>query len=624
MRNVFLTTLIVFLVSNLQAQKPEVENRIHKFPVSATLDLSKISTQWNPQLLCLEMPAPGSETYRRYLIDLKNELYNNRSFTPSNNYKQSETTDLPQPSVLSGWEGNPMGSGVPNDNDMAISNDGKIISVINSSIYIYDSLGTLLQSVYLSTFADTLGIAASAFDPKVMYDPRADKFILLFLNGFTPETSLITVAFSKTNDPTGEWNFYALPGNPKDNDLWTDFPMFAITEEELFLTINLIIPDEPWQTGFSETLIWQMSLDKGYAGDSLDAIFHDNIFFDGKPIRNLNPVKGGETTYGPDMYFLSNRNFSPENDTIFIVHVTGLLNDPETTVEVDYSIANKKYGVPPQARQYLTHIFDTNDGRVLGSFYEDGQIQFVSNSLDPNTGFCGIYHGIITDLEGERKITANIIGDDTLDFGYPNISYSGHYDGDNQSIIVFDHTAPTVNAGMSAIYFNWYAYSDAINIKTGDTYVNVLSGAYERWGDYTGSQRRYNHPGEVWVSGNFGKFVETFPFSSRNNATWIAKLVSNDIHPADILTVEKNLQSKVYPNPISNYFTTEFELPNSGNVEINIFDIHGKLIKNLLNTQGSKGLNIFSFSMEPLAAGNYVLEIKLNNIVYTSLQINKQ
>ena len=165
MRYILFTSIFLFLASNINAQETK---QVLQFPLQSTINFSEIKTQWNPQLLCLEMPAPGSETYRRYLIDLKNDLYGNRTFGSENNYKESEINNLPDPAILTGWEGNIMGSGVPNDNDMAISNDGKIISVINSSIYIYDTLGTLLKSVYLSTFADTLGIAASSFDPKVM------------------------------------------------------------------------------------------------------------------------------------------------------------------------------------------------------------------------------------------------------------------------------------------------------------------------------------------------------------------------------------------------------------------------------------------------------------------------
>jgi hypothetical protein len=294
------------------------------------------------------------------------------------------------------------------------------------------------------------------------------------------------------------------------------------------------------------------------------------------------------------------------------VHISGTLDNPETEITVDYSLADLNYGVPPQARQDNSHIFDTNDGRVLGSYYEDGEIQFVSNTIDPATGFCGIYHGIITELDGAKNIHGHIIGDDTLDFGYPNISYTGKFEGDNQSIITFDHTAPTVYAGMSAVFYNWGDYSSTINIKTGDTYVNILSGTYERWGDYTGSQRKYNEPGVVWVSGNFGKFIDGFPYVQRNNATWIAELKSTVEPNVSNAGIVINNQSAVYPNPMQDYFSTEFELPASGTIQFRIYDMHGNLVKYLLNAKAREGKNRFTFSTQELASGNYLLDIILN------------
>ncbi|HMX05471.1 MAG TPA: T9SS type A sorting domain-containing protein [Chitinophagales bacterium] len=603
------------------SQKVDNDHRDQYAP-SAVVIMHEIKQDYNPIWYSTEMPAPGSNSYRRHLIDLKDELYRNYMPQQQSNLLREET-DITSPEILSGWEGNLITSYVPNDNDLAISNGGMIVSVINSNIYIYDDAGTGLFVTSLQSFADTLGILDSKFDPKVMYDPRADKFVLLFLAGFDPEHTHVILAFSQTNDPLGAWNLYSLPGNPKDNNRWTDFPMFALTENELFLTINLIIPDEPWQTGFSETLIWQMSLDKGYAGDTLDAVYYDSIFFEGKPLRNLNPVKGGANTYGPDMFFLSNRNFDPANDTIFIVHVTGTLDDPETELTVDFGRSNIAYGVPPQARQFSTHIFDTNDGRVLGSFYENNQIQFVSNTLDPATGFCGVYHGVITDPTGAKTITANIIGDDTLDLGYPNISYSGKFTGDDQSIITCEHTAPTVYAGVSGIFFNWGGYSDLINIHTGDTYVNILSGAYERWGDYTGSQRKYDEPGVVWMSGTFGKYIDVFPFVQRNNATWIASLRST-VEPAVNVPVNSNMSpARLFPNPTADVFTTEINLSIAGIIECYLYDMQGRLVKSLLRAEGKAGNNHFQFSMAPLSTGTYQLYITLNSTALTTLPIIK-
>ncbi|MFN3940434.1 MAG: T9SS type A sorting domain-containing protein, partial [Chitinophagales bacterium] len=349
-----------------------------------------------------------------------------------------------------------------------------------------------------------------------------------------------------------------------------------------------------------------------------------NLFFGGKPIRNMCPVKGGSTTYGPDIYLLSNRNFAETNDTIFIMRVTGLLDDPLTTVEIDYALSDMHYAVPPQARQYNANTFDTNDGHVLGAFIENGMIQFVANTLDPSTGFSGIYHGIITDLDGERNITAQIIGDDTLDFGYPNISYTGRFDNDDQCIITMDHSAPEVFAGMSAFFYSQGNYSERVKLIDGETYVNVIGGTYERWGDYTGSQRKYNEPGVVWVSGNFGNLKDFGPFTNRENGTWIASLRSNDsLPPASVSPAFTPHNTQVFPNPADNYFETIIDVSAGGIITCKLLDIQGRLITVLLSRQINAGKNKFTFSTAPLDAGIYFLQIDFNNVPFSQTRIVK-
>jgi hypothetical protein len=552
------------------------------------------------------MPAPDGDSYRAWLMHLKDSLYSD--YKPVSNTSARVSDFSSPPEVLSGFEGNLSGFSVPNDNDMAISNDGAIVSVINSNMHVYNTDGILLHDVSLDEIATGLGGDQSSFDPRMRYDPINDRFILVFLDGFQPETSFIIVAFSQTNDPAGLWNVYELPGNPKDNDRWTDYPMIAITQDELFITGNLIIPGEPWQTGFSETLIWQMSLENGYNGEPLDAGFRDNVFFGGAPLRNLNPVQGGNGPAGPDMYFLSNRNFAESNDTIFMVHVTGTLDDPSTEVIVDFTLADIPYGVPPFGRQDNDHTFDTNDGRILGSFIQDNTIQFVSNTLDPTTGFCGVYHGVITNPDAEATLTAWIIGDDTLDLGYPDLSYTGIFEGDVQSIITCDHTAPEVFAGMSAFFYNNGLYSERTELITGDTYVNMISGTYERWGDYTGSQPLYEEPGIVWVSGNFGRKIETGPFTDRKNATWIASITRSDSILASVeQTYDYGKDINLYPVPTRNWLNTDINCATAGEVSFLLYDVNGNMIEHLVNGKAAAGWNTFTFDISQLPAGSYIL-----------------
>ncbi|MFN3940317.1 MAG: hypothetical protein ACK4IY_07000, partial [Chitinophagales bacterium] len=273
MRKIICLLFASVFISTVNAQNAKAhKSDIIKIAPAGKVTPGSARQDFFPVLYSMEMPAPGAETYRSYLLDLKEKLYTNKTYLGYTHFKSDAAAPVPE--VLSAFEGNPMGVSVPNDNDLAISNDGIIISVINTSIYMFDQSGNTLKSLSLSSMADTLGLIGSKFDPKVMYDPVHDRFIIVFLNlvfGDEAANTHIIVAFSQTADPLADWNLYVLPGNPKDNDTWTDFPMMAITQSELFITGNLIIPGEPWQTGFSETLIWQMSLNRGYAGDTLYA-----------------------------------------------------------------------------------------------------------------------------------------------------------------------------------------------------------------------------------------------------------------------------------------------------------------------------------------------------------------
>ena len=116
----------------------------------------------------------------------------------------------------------------------------------------------------------------------------------------------------------------------------------------------------------------------------------------------------------------------------------------------------------------------------------------------------------------------NIIGVDSLDFGYPNIEYvhngQGCYEG---TLIAFNHTGFTTNAGISAIRHSNVegesGYSNIIRLKEGDGYVRRLSGSYERWGDYFGIQAVPGHPDHVYTSGFYGT-------EKRSSSTWFNRI----------------------------------------------------------------------------------------------------
>ena len=594
--------LSILFTINVNAQTKSTKFTIQK---AATINVADIKEDWNPVVQNIEMPTPGGNGEKQKLKAIKDSL---SLVYPKKHIAQASNSRMPAPPAPflgQNLQGNTYNSSVPNDNDIAISDGNKIISVQNSTVFKYDiNTGTSLGYISLGAFATVLANPNTKYDPKVIYDPIQDKFILVFLNGFTDLTSSITVAFSATNDPNGVWNMYELPGNPFTNGLWTDYPMLAMTDQEVFITGNLLYPDSSWQTGFNESIIWQVNKNSGYTGGTIQAMVHNNITCVGKPVRNLCPVKGGLDSYGPDMNFLSNRNLDPQNDTIFLVNLNDTIGAPGQTITVTPLISPTTYFMAPPAAQPGpgVQLLETNDSRILGAFIENDKIQFVSNCLDTATGNCAVFHGIINDISTSPYITANIISDTLLEIGYPNISYAGSGTTDHTSIISFDHTALTVFPGVSAVTSDGLGnYSPITTVKAGVNYMSILSGN-ERWGDYSGSQRKYNQPGRVWVNGLWAN-------SARKNTTWIGELSLSSLAGVSEQPTNSMNEVSLYPNPTSELMNVSITIEKSDILKFEVVDVTGKLVKVLLQDKVKAGKNNFSFSTTPLSNGIYFLKI---------------
>jgi hypothetical protein len=606
MRPFLLSFLILACCGFAAAQDVTFKGSSFSIKKAGTVNLSSLKDDYAPTLQNLEMPKPGSKSTRGQLLKTKEEL--RKKYPVKNNASRvdSATGAIP-PAVQRNFEGNLAGASVPNDNDMAISNNGMVVSVINTTIYVFDTNNdTLLLNKTLTAFAQPLMISGSKYDPKVSYDPVADRFIMVFLNGYTYQLSKIVIAFSETNDPTGNWNLYWITGNPLANNTWSDYPVIGISSEDLFIGVNTFTNGSSNNSGFTESCFWQIDKEEGYAGDTaLTSRYYHDILTNTTPIFNITPIKGGKQPYGPYFYLLSNRNTAAENDSVFVMKVTGDVHNSSTTLQLT-TLQGPKYILPPSARQPQGHTFDTNDSRILGGFLDNNTIQYVQGTLDTTTGFAAVYHGIIHDVGSSMSITANIIGDTLLDLGFPNISYTGIDPGETEAIITFNHVAPTVYSGFSGIYYaNDGTYSPITTIKTGSAVIDLLSGTYERWGDYSGSQTKYNEPWKVWAAGSFGK-------SNGKHGTWIAELASSDsiqtyFPPAP---VDPNFPATIYPNPTEDLVSINFTLEADMVLRFSLYDMRGRRVTTLLEDRAKKGMNAFSFSTQPLSNGMYILLIE--------------
>jgi hypothetical protein len=610
---------LLLLSSTFISAQKNASKKYFSHTKKATVNFSSINQDFSPSLLVQEMPKPASG---------KIVYYNYPQTKEKTAQNQKTQTTLASLNLGTNFFGNPYASSTPTDNDIAISDSGIIVSVINTNILIYNTKTSTASPVKsLAAFTTPVNSKHQEFDPKVMYDPKADKFVMMCPVGFVDSTSKIIVGFSQTSDPNGNWNLYTLPGNPLGNNLWSDYPMISMTEKELFLTINLLYNDSSWQTGFVETVIWQMKKDSGYAGLPLGSYLHHNINFNGKAIRNLCPAKGGSKLYTPNMFFVSNRNLASQNDTVFLVQVTDTIGSPTNTVTTQALITNQPYYFPPSGRQTVaTQSLATNDCRNLGAFYENNKIQYVHNTNNPLNNQVTIYYGVIDNPQSASPTaTGYIINNDTVDFAYPNISYAGLNASDNTSIISFDHSSNKLFAGISAIKADANGnFSYVLRIKNGTNYVNILSGNVERWGDYSGSQRRYNKPGEIWMSGYYGYNVSLS--SKFRHGAWIAQLAVDPNIITNTMDAAKNNEtpSLVFPNPAQDMFNVDINLTQPEYLAFELYDANGKLIELLLRDWVKTKTNTFNFSLKDVSKGIYFLKITGNHQTNITKKIIKQ
>lgn len=610
MKRFLLLMLSVLGISYLNAQTQT--NFI--IPLAKTIDFSTIPNGYDPQLLNLmpqPHPASGSELLKQ---QINNERLQKKLSVPLN--KTNTTNGATTPILLKGFQAN-FSNSIPNDNHMAISNGGKVVSVVNSNIRIYDTAGTLLYTKGLSAFSNAIGTFTAISDPRVIYDQEADRFIILYFSGYFATTSTIIVGFSKTNDPTGAWNFYTVPGNPFNDTSWSDYPILTITKDELFFTFNLLkdgVVD--WRTAFRQSIIWQVDKQKGYQGAPLVTKVWGDIKVNGKPLWNICPAQGGKDLQSGGVYFVSVRPSDLRNDSIFVTYVSNTIQSGNAQLTTKAYRQNRTYGLPPNVPMPNGNYLQTNDARVLSAVIENNVLHYVQNTIDTTFNTGAVYYGrIINPQSAAPIITGTIIRSDTMDYGYPSIAYMGGGATDNSVMITCSHSSQKVKPGTSVFYADRTGQiSPQLRCKDGEGWINALADTNERWGDYTGIQRKYNEAGIAWLCGSYGD-----P-STGNYRTWISKVRTSDISFGIKSTPSSNTTTLLYPNPAINLVTVEFETTRKAAISADVYDMQGKLVAHVFDDAAKDGLNRFSFNTQNLSSGNYLLRITSSGTTIVSKQ----
>jgi len=185
---------VMFSIGIVAQQPGNVTLQTGRIAPAGKVDLSDTTQpDYDPVVTNIkEQPDPAND-----LRNKKAMLHQQRLQTKGNTVKKNAARGVnPEPPIyVAGFNANTP-QGTPNDNHVAISNNGIVVSVVNTNIRFYDTLGTQKGNTRsLQNFSSSLGTFTQNSDPRVLYDPMEDRFIILFFTGNTRATNKIIVGF---------------------------------------------------------------------------------------------------------------------------------------------------------------------------------------------------------------------------------------------------------------------------------------------------------------------------------------------------------------------------------------------------------------------------------------------
>jgi hypothetical protein len=426
----------------------------------------------------------------------------------------------------------------------------QVIAVSNAMIEARNKGGALQWRAGLPSFFAPLSGTLGCFtdpdcvitDPKIVYDEREDRFVVVTLHFIIGTASVsptnvsrILLAVSKDGNPRGptsaDWNFLAInakqviPRPVVPFDHWADYPGFEVDEEAVYITANMFtfVP----YGSFGGSRLWIVPKGVGTGG-----------FYDGGPgtVTVHNPYAGGglaTTTMpalvqgpggaGPSVgtYLVSAgiSNVMTGIESVQIVRVSDPLGGAggpffvRVLVPVGDIAAGLGLAGAPQFGSPVT--INTNDGRALDAVWQNNRLWMTSTirsnagpDLNQTTAHWFEFDtsvGVAT-LVQQGDIGGEDIAPGTYTF-FPSVALNRF----GAAAFGFSASAPTIYAGAFVTARSPFDAPGTVRrselVHAGlAPYVRTFGGGRNRWGDYTGIATDPANNDFYWV---FNQYADT-------------------------------------------------------------------------------------------------------------------
>ena len=344
------------------------------------------------------------------------------------------------------------------------------------------------------------------FDPKLIYDAAADRFILVAAaNNNANLQSWFLISVSQTGDPTGAWWSYALDatveGSTKTNN-WADYPGLGQDANAIYLTANMFQWDGPFQYA-KLRIVPKQALYTGAAPTFTDLVGMTNP--DGSLVFTMQPANVLDT--GIDIQLVNTiypSSDSPLSQKITVWTVQNPLNNP---ILQSHAVATSPYGIPPHADQKGgAQALDTGDVRMMNAVVRDGFLwaSFVAQHNwegDP-TNVAAVFWLQLD--SNQTLVQQGVYGASGMHYFYPAI-----LPVDSEGcLLVFNRSSSNDYASLCATGRQRTdqpgTFGPSTLIQAGQNSYTCLDGSgRNRWGDYSAVAPDPNNSGAGYVYGGY-------------------------------------------------------------------------------------------------------------------------
>jgi hypothetical protein len=413
-------------------------------------------------------------------------------------------------------------SRIPPDPQGAVG-PNHVMTMLNTQVRIQDRTGSTLDTKSLFNWWTNAGSVSGVFDPRIAYDPYANRWIATVCANANSTNSALLVAVSQTSDPTGtNWYFRKIAADGTGT-YWADFPNVGFNKKWIVVSLNMPRMNTN-RANHTRFVVFDKT--NFYANGTT----HTTITNAASLMSTIVPAQTYDNTT-EDLYCL--QSWSTLLDGVGIAKATRMrlskiIGSPSSPA---YSTSASLAQFPPWAhtppgendfapQAGTANKIQVNDARIQKVVYRNGFIWGVNTVFFPYYALtsCGIQWVQLYPTGAIRQ--RGLIQGSGEFYGFPSIAVNRFDD----VLIGYSSFQADVYARGS---FSFRATSDKINsmrletvLKAGEgPYVKRSTGTKNRWGDYSATVVDPVNDTDFWTLQEYAA-TPVSPGTNNNNGRW--------------------------------------------------------------------------------------------------------